>query len=243
MDTKFNIDNDLLSLLDGWLGEFIFKYFSRVKVFGKENIPSGGALLAPNHPSILDPPLLFLSTYKSTGRLIRYVAWAGLLEKKGYGDVLRKANVIPVNPPGATGSEEIKKAYPISKTNKMVNESLRNDELVGVFPEGTNHLFWDGNTLYPIQKGILLWSAMSEKPIIPVGIRNSHLIWPMLANIDLQKFNFQTWIMAPLLFPVTIEIHYGKPIFVTREDLKDDQKSKFKLTEIIISLKELGNLR
>jgi len=84
---------------------------------------------------------------------------------------------------------------------------------------------------------------MSEKPIIPVGIRNSHLIWPMLANIDLQKFNFQTWIMAPIIFPVTIEIHYGKPIFVTREDLKDDQKSRFKLSEIIISLKELGNLR
>jgi hypothetical protein len=65
----------------------------------------------------------------------------------------------------------------------------------------------------------------------------------MLANIDLQKFNFQTWIMAPIIFPVTIEIHYGKPIFVTREDLKDDQKSRFKLSEIIISMKELGNLR
>jgi len=243
MSEQFKIDNELLSLVDGWPGEFIFKYFSRIKIFGKENIPIGGGLLAPNHPSILDPPLLFLSTYKSIGRQIRYVAWAGLLEKKGYGDILRKANVIPVNPPGATGSEEIKKAYPISKTNKMVNESLRNNELVGVFPEGTNHLFWDGNTLYPIQKGILLWSAMSEKPIIPVGIRNSHLIWPMLANIDLQKINFQSWIMAPLILPVTIEIHYGNPIYVTREDLKDEQRSKFKLSKIIISLKELGNLK
>ncbi len=243
MKNDFTIDTELLSLLDGWVGEFIFKYFSRVKVIGKENIPIGGGLLAPNHPSILDPPLLFLSTYKTTGRFIRFVAWAGLLEKKGYGDVLRKANVIPVNPPGATGSEEIKKAYPLSKTNKMVIESLKGNELVGVFPEGTNHLFWDGNTLYPIQKGILLWSAMSEKPIIPVGIRNTHLIWPMLANIDLQKLNFQSWVMAPMIFPVTVEIHYGKPIYVTKDDLKDDAKSKFKLSEIIVSIKELGNLK
>ena len=232
----------LIELMDGWAGEFIYRLFNRIKVSGTENIPSGGAILSPNHPSILDPPLLMLTTYKNTSRLIRFVAWAGLLEKPGYGEVLRSANVIPVNPPGATGSDEIKKLYPISKTNKIVIEALKSGELVGIFPEGTNHLFWDGRTLYPIQKGILLWAAMSGYPIVPVGIRNTHLIWPMLANIDIQKFNFQSWIMAPMIFPVTVEIHYGKPIYVTKEDLKDEIKSNHKLEEIKYAIKDLGDL-
>jgi 1-acyl-sn-glycerol-3-phosphate acyltransferase len=242
MKDSFQIHSDLIELMDGWLGEFLFNYFNRVQVFGKKNIPSSGAILAPNHPSILDPLMLMLSTYKSTNRFIRFVAWAGLLEKEPYKEVLKKANVIPINPPGATGSNEIKKAYPISKTNKMVNESLKNGELVGIFPEGTNHLFWDGSSLYPIQKGVLLWAAMSGCPIIPVGIRNTHLIWPLIANIDLQKFNFQTWIFAPVVFPVTVEIHFGKPIYITKEELKDSIISTEKLNELIGSIKQLGNL-
>lgn len=236
------ISPKLKEILDGWPGEFIYKIFCRVKTFGLENLPSGGAILAPNHPSILDPPLLFLSTYKATGKYIRFVAWAGLLEKPGYGDVLRAADVIPVNPPGATGSEEIKKAYPISKTNKMVQDSLKMGEWIGVFPEGNNHLFWDGATLYPIQKGILLWAALSGKPIVPIGIRNTHLIWPMLANIDLKELNYQSWIMAPVLIPATVEIHYGKPIPVPRDTLKDEAKTKQTLDAIVHSIKDLGEL-
>ena len=242
MTNSFQVHPDLEELMNGWVGEFIFRYFNRVKIFGIENIPKGGAILAPNHPSILDPAMLMLSTYRSCNRFIQFIAWAGLLEKDAYKSTLQKANVIPINPPGATGSEEIKKAYPLSKTNKMVNDALKSGRLVGLFPEGTNHLFWDGNTLYPIQKGVLLWAAMSGCPIIPVGIRNTHLICPLIANIDLQKFNFQTWIFAPILFPATVEIHYGEPIYISKEELKDDSKSNEKLRELISSIKELGNL-
>lgn len=242
MMSPIQISPRLRSLVDGWIGDFLMNTFLRIRVFGEENLPRDGAILAPNHPSILDPPLLLLSIYKKTGRFLRFVAWAGLLEKPVYGDILREADVIPVNPPGATGSEEIKKAYPISKTNKMVMESLEMGEWIGVFPEGTNHLFWDGASLYPIQKGILLWAALSKKPIIPIGLRNTHLIWPMLANIDLKEYNFQTWVMAPIVLPVQVEVHIGKPIFVSKEELKDSVKSDKKIEEITLALKDLGNL-
>jgi hypothetical protein len=64
----------------------------------------------------------------------------------------------------------------------------------------------------------------------------------LVANIDLQKFNFQTWIFAPILFPATVEIHYGKPIYISKEELKEESKSGEKLKELISSIKELGNL-
>jgi 1-acyl-sn-glycerol-3-phosphate acyltransferase len=243
MKDKFTISPRLLNLIEGPIGEFIYRYFNRVEVYGQENLPKTGAILAPNHPSIMDPPLLFLSTYKSIGRMIQFVAWAGLLEKEPFASVLKESNVIPVNPPGATGSDEIKKAYPISKTNKMVNESLKNGELVCVFPEGNNHLVWDGNTLYPLQKGVFLWAALSGSPLIPVGIRNTQYIWPMLANIDIQKINFQMWLMAPIVLPVPIEIHFGKPIYVDRDTLKSNEKL-LKLEEKFESdIKTLGNLK
>ncbi|MCB1141236.1 MAG: 1-acyl-sn-glycerol-3-phosphate acyltransferase [Leptospiraceae bacterium] len=243
MKEQFQVESWLLDLIESPIGEFIYKYFCRVSVTGIENVPSGGALITPNHPSIMDPSMLFLSTFKKAGRQIRFVAWAGLLEKEPYSKVLKAANVIPVNPPGATGSEEIKKAYPIMKTNKMVIESLKAGDWVGVFPEGTNHLVWDGNTLYPLQRGILIWSAMSGVPIIPVGLKNTQFIWPMLANIDLKDLNFQFWLNLPLLLPVKVEINFGKPIYVDRTVLKDPNRMDESLREIENSIRSLADLK
>ncbi|MCB1159064.1 MAG: 1-acyl-sn-glycerol-3-phosphate acyltransferase [Leptospiraceae bacterium] len=239
MDNSFSLSD----LLQSPFGKFILHIYNRVNITGKENVPEGAAILAPNHPSLLDPAMLLLATENTFGKVIRFVAWAGMLDKPVYSDILKFANTIPLNPPGATASEETKKKYPLSKTNRMILEELKQGGFVGIFPEGRNHLLWDADKLYPLQSGALTWSALSGVPIIPVGIKNTQQAWPLLANIELQKLNFQAWIPFPAILPFQIEINYGKPMYVSKEELKDKKLLELKTEELANSLRELAGLK
>ena len=122
----------------GWLlFRALYATYFRWRVFGAENVPlSGGVILASNHASFLDPPLVG----SGLNRDINYLARESLFRFPGIGALLRSWNAVPVDRDGggAAGLREI------------LNRLLAGGAII-LFPEGTRTR--DGK-LQPARSGI-----------------------------------------------------------------------------------------
>ena len=136
----------------GWLGfRAMFAGYFRWRVFNPERVPlKGGVIIASNHASFLDPPLVG----SGLKRDINYLARESLFRFPGIGSVLRSWNSVPVDRDGggAAGLREI------------LNRLLAGGAII-LFPEGTRTL--DGK-LRPARSGIGLTVIKSNVPVIPV---------------------------------------------------------------------------
>jgi 1-acyl-sn-glycerol-3-phosphate acyltransferase len=138
-------------------GQFVFRaifatYF-RWRVFGSENVPAtGGVILAANHSSFIDPPLIGCGT----NRIISMLARESLFRFGPMGAVLRSWHVVPVDRDGGG-----------AKGLKIVMDRLLAGEAIALFPEGTRTK--DGN-LQPARSGIGLTVIKSNAPVVPVRI-------------------------------------------------------------------------
>jgi 1-acyl-sn-glycerol-3-phosphate acyltransferase len=147
-----------------FVGAFI-RLLLRIRFEGLENIPdSGGAILAPNHISVLDPIALALGPSKR-GRTIRFLAAAEFFEpgKHIIAFGLRKFRQIPVRRGMADWAA----------LNEIAGV-IHAGSLAGIFPEG--HM-GDG----PIQrgqKGLARVAMAAGVPVIPVAIWGTQLRWP-----------------------------------------------------------------
>ena len=109
-----------------------------LKVIGRECLPrSGGYLLAMNHQSYLDPPVVALA---ADPRPIYFLARKTLLNWPILGGIFPRLNVVPVD-----------QERPDMSALKNVIRLLRAGETTIVFPEGARTL--DGE-LQPAQPGI-----------------------------------------------------------------------------------------
>ena len=139
-------------LLQFVLGVF-FKLFFRAEIIGRENMPmDGGIILAANHTSNFDPPLLaaFLQ------RPVSYMAKQELFDVPIFGRVITGCHAFPVKR-GAADRGAIKTAI---KVIKMGN-------CLGLFPEGTRSK--DGAIRKP-EAGIALIAAMTAAPVVPAAL-------------------------------------------------------------------------
>src|SRR5512143_3170391 len=101
----------------------VFKLLFGYRITGRENVPStGGVILASNHASYLDPPLVGTGI----GRRVNFMAKEELFNRPWKRFVLSNWKAIPVR------REQLDKAV-----LKSVLERLRAGEVVGLFPEGT----------------------------------------------------------------------------------------------------------
>jgi 1-acyl-sn-glycerol-3-phosphate acyltransferase len=136
----------------GWtLFRAVYATYFRWRVFGAENVPlSGGVILASNHASFLDPPLVGAGLRRD----INYLARESLFRFPGIGALLRSWNSVPVDRDGggAAGLREI------------LNRLLAGGGII-LFPEGTRTK--DGK-LQPARSGIGLTVIKSSVPVIPV---------------------------------------------------------------------------
>lgn len=133
----------------------------RTRVLHRERmINEGPAILASNHQSFLDPPILGnVST-----RGIFFLARKTLLDTPGMGWLLPKLNVVPVDQEGTDRS-----------ALKALIRLLRAGEGVLVFPEGARTL--DGN-LQPVLPGLGLVIAKTLAPVVPMRIFGAHEALP-----------------------------------------------------------------
>jgi 1-acyl-sn-glycerol-3-phosphate acyltransferase len=138
-----------------------FRLFGSWEVQGRENVPREGAvLIAPNHLSYLDPPLV--------GCALRRPGWfmakADLFRIPGFSWLIRGMHAYPV-----------KRGVPDRAALKRTLEYLKEGEIVCVFPEGTRSVTGE---LGPIEIGIGMLAVKSGAPIVPVGIRGTDRMLP-----------------------------------------------------------------
>ena len=140
---------------------WIFKIFFRWKVFGVEHVPrTGGAILAVNHASFLDPPLGGMGL----PRRIWFLGRASLIRNRFVAFLMDCQHMIPIT----RGEADL-------KAMKRIISLIRSGEIVLMFPEGTRSL--DG-TLGPGKEGIGVFVRHAKADVIPCYISGAWRAMP-----------------------------------------------------------------
>src|SRR6478735_6290773 len=180
---------------------------------GLENIPkSGGAILCPNHTSVLDsffvPALL--------PRRVSYVGKAEYMDSWKTKHIFPALGMIPIDREGGDAGE---------RALATAQRLLEDGQLFGIYPEGTRSR--DGR-LYRGHTGPARLALRTGSPIIPIGIVGAREVMPPDAK-------FPT-----LRLPVTIK--FGKPITVDRylDRANDRMVLRQIIDEVMYEIRELS---
>ncbi|MDO8585702.1 MAG: lysophospholipid acyltransferase family protein [Armatimonadota bacterium] len=143
------------------LRAIILPVFGRWRVIGRCNIPrTGGVVLAPNHISYADPPVVGAASR----RQVRFMAKSELFAVPIFGALIRAVGAFPV-----------KQATADRAALKQAISLLETGEVVCIFPEGTRS---PGGTLLKAELGISMIAMKSRAPIIPVALLGSDKLLP-----------------------------------------------------------------
>jgi 1-acyl-sn-glycerol-3-phosphate acyltransferase len=145
----------------GWtLCRCIYATYFRWKVYHPERVPvSGPVILAANHASFLDPPLVG----SGLPRAINYLARVTLYKYPGLGAILLSVNAVPVDREGGGGAGL-----------KAILDRLLAGGGIILFPEGTRSP--DGE-LRGARAGIGLTVIKSSAPVVPVRVFGTYEAW------------------------------------------------------------------
>jgi 1-acyl-sn-glycerol-3-phosphate acyltransferase len=138
-----------------------FKVFNRLEVIGSENIPrNGGAIVAANHVSYLDPPVLGVALKRRP----TYIAKEGLFRIPFIGTVVRGC-CFPM-----------KRDKPQPSVIKEAVSRLKKGGVLVLFPEGSRST--DGDFL-DAKRGVAMIAAMSVVPVVPALIEGTDKALPV----------------------------------------------------------------
>ncbi len=140
--------------------KFFFRCCFRHHVYGLESIYQGGAILAGNHTSFYDPPLVSASWPEP----VHFLARESLFRNYLFGSFIRACNAHPVAGDVADIS-----------TFKIICQLLTEGKKVVLFPEGTRAA---NNELGVVKPGIGFLIARANAAIIPVYIHGAYTAWP-----------------------------------------------------------------
>jgi 1-acyl-sn-glycerol-3-phosphate acyltransferase len=139
----------------------VFALLGGVRVEGLENVPRRGpVLIAPNHLSHADPPLIGTIL----PRPIWYMATDELFAMPVLGRLARLLRAFPV-----------RQDSPDRAALRRAEQLLKAGEALVIFPEG--HESPDG-ALQPILPGSILLAMHGEAPVVPVGILGTDAMMP-----------------------------------------------------------------
>jgi len=143
----------LLYRLVWLLSRVVFAVYFRWRVYHPERVPlKGPVILAANHASFIDPPLVGAGLKRE----INYLARESLFRFPVVGATLRAVNSVPVDRDGG-GAAGLK---------AILGRLLAGGGII-LFPEGTRTR--DG-LLQPARSGIGLAVIKSDAPVVPVRV-------------------------------------------------------------------------
>ncbi|SHJ21653.1 lysophospholipid acyltransferase family protein [Desulfofundulus thermosubterraneus] len=128
----------------------------RWEVVGAHNLPpSGGVLVVSNHVSYWDPVVVGCALE----RQVHFIAKAELFGIPLLGPVIRALGAFPVHRGGGD-----------RKAIRRALELLKQDRVVGIFPEGTRSK--SGELLEP-HLGAAMLALRAKVPVLPVAVINT----------------------------------------------------------------------
>ena len=190
--------------------------FVRIKVTGKENIPKGNCVIAPNQLSHIDGAIIknvinknfFALTEPFQKFNLFFVLW---MKKLSYVDVRRTPKE----------GRKYKKSHTKKQAVKLCVQQLKQGLSVLIFPEGH---FERKKKLMKFYRGAAMFSLKAGVPMWPISIVGSEKFWPP------DKL---------LRGPATIQVKIGKPIYLKKIAKPSDKLIKSKT---ILLKKEIAKL-
>ena len=154
-----------------WCGYTLCKTIAKVgfryQAFGQENIiEDGPAIMAANHQSYLDPPLIGITCRRE----LYYLARKTLFKNKLFGSILSRVNSLPVDLSGAD----------LTAVRTIIN-LLKQGHRTVIFPEGTRSLT---GQIQHARPGIGMIIAKTLAPVVPMRIFGSFQAWPKAGTIQ-----------------------------------------------------------
>ena len=136
---------------------FVKIFVFRIKVHGKENIPSiGGAIVAINHRSKWDVPIAGIYAPRQFG----FMTKAELFKNKAFVWIISKLGAFPVQ----RGKGDI-------SAIKAALSRLRNNDVVAMFPEGKRV---KANEAVSAKPGAVMLATRAGVPIVPIKIEGKY---------------------------------------------------------------------
>jgi 1-acyl-sn-glycerol-3-phosphate acyltransferase len=131
----------------------VFASYFRWRVFNPERVPlEGPVILASNHASYIDPPLVGAGVR----RQINFLARDNIFHVPVLAAILRSWDVVPVDRDGGTG-----------RGLKVILSRLERGGAIILFPEGTRSRHGELN---PARSGIGLTVIKSRAPVVPCRV-------------------------------------------------------------------------
>ncbi|MBN2104115.1 (d)CMP kinase [bacterium] len=138
----------------------ILKMFFGFKIQGTENFPmTGGVLVAPNHVSMLDPPVVG----SACPREIYFFAKQELFQTPLLGNIIRRLNAFPVRREAGDRSAIRAAFFVLQKKRPLL-----------LFPEGTRS---KNGQLQSAKSGIGMIALRNKVDILPVAVQGTYKVW------------------------------------------------------------------
>ena len=135
------------------VGYAIFSLIFPSKIYNKENLPSGKAVIIANHFSVLDPCYMFGLMKKD----VYFLAKKEAIKENLSGKFLRSLGAIPID-------RDNNDVRAMMNAMKVVKGDVKN-KLV-IFPEGTRNK--KDKNIQPLKGGAGLFAVRTKTPIVPI---------------------------------------------------------------------------
>lgn len=181
----------------------------RVKTAGAANLPAGGAVIASNHLSYVDPVVLQLAC----PRPLRFVGFDGLKDRGWFFRLVFKLS----------GAIAISSQDALAATRTVVDH-LKKGELVVIFAEGS---ISRTGQLMKLQRGYELMARKAGVPVVPVAHDG---LWGSVFSFSGNRYLFK----SPRLMRTHVHVQWGRalaptevPVARLRQHLLDLGKEAF----------------
>jgi acyl-[acyl-carrier-protein]-phospholipid O-acyltransferase / long-chain-fatty-acid--[acyl-carrier-protein] ligase len=173
----------------------------RIHSEGRENVPAkGGALLVPNHVSMVDAVLLIASI----DRPIRFLMFKGSYDHPLVKPFAKIMGVIPI-------SSQLRPREMILSL-RTATQALKDGEVVCIFPEGQMTRI---GQMLPFRRGLERIVKGLEIPIIPVNLGG---VWGSIFSFERGKFLWKFPRRIP--YPVTVTFGHPMPTASTAQEVR-----------------------